>query len=85
MPNPIKDPLSDQGARPARPASDRVFDRSTGRSYKKGYSPSEIRAEVYAATCGLCGGPALLFPDGLLCERCTPPARAAALRASLGR
>ena len=83
MPN-IIDNGNDPKARRAKPATDRVFDPATGRSYKKGYSPSDIGAEVYAAACGLCDGPALLFPGGLLCERCTPPAKAAALRASLG-
>ena len=81
----IIDPDSDPKSRRAKPATDRVFDPATGRSYKRGYAPDEIRAEVYAAVCGVCGREALLFPGGLLCESCTPPAKAAALRASLGR
>jgi hypothetical protein len=84
MSNIIDDGNDPKAPRPKRDTG-RVVDPISGRSYKKGYSPSEINSEVYAATCGICGGPALLFPAGLLCEHCTPPARAAALRASLGR
>lgn len=44
-----------------------------GRRYKKGYAPSEL-AQAISATCGKCGGPAVLFSAGLICRRCSWPA-----------
>lgn len=67
------------------PRTDRVYDPVTKRTYKKGFSPTEIAHEPIAATCGTCGGPAIIYPAGLACERCCTPATLIRLRNSLGK